>query len=85
MPRKAVRAWVWLQPEDIETLEDLRRVANLPDSRAEQIRFAIRLLRWTYGSEIGSLMDMMKDVRNLLKTLIEYVTEENESRGRGKP
>lgn len=61
--------FVRLNPEELETLDDIARIANLPPVRAEQIRFAIRQLRWTYGSEMGSLIDTIRKVESVLDTL----------------
>jgi len=74
MPRQkgAERVWAWLYPEELRTLDDLAKVAGLPDNRAQQVRFAIRLLRWTYGSQIGALLD---DIKGLLTSILEILHE----------
>lgn len=69
---KKQRVWVWLAPEELETLDDLARIANLPPVRAEQIRFAIRQLRWTYGSQLGRILtDIERILTELKRTLAE--------------
>lgn len=73
MPKtKKTRVWVWLAPEELETLDDIARIANLPPVRAEQIRFVIRQLRWTYGSQLGRILtDIERILTELKKTLAE--------------
>ena len=69
---KGFRVAVPLYKEELETLDDLARIANLPPVRAEHVRFAIRQLRWTYGSALGRILtDIERVLTELKKTLEE--------------
>ena len=69
--KKTERVFVRLHLEELETLDDIARIANLPPVRAEQIRFAIRQLRWTYGSDLGRILTDIERVLTELKKSLE--------------
>ena len=67
-PKKKQRVWVWLAPEELETLDDVAEIANLPPVRAEQIRFVIRM-----HACIGRILT---DIERILTELKSTLAEE---------
>jgi len=74
MRKRTERVFVRLHEEELETLDDIAKLANLPKVRSEQIRFTIRQLRWTYSSQIGRILT---DIERLLIALKEILKEES--------